>query len=209
MLPSIFSHKNVTFPSNVTRLCRSLNTSVLATTSKEPHHTQIVYYHQGIGTDSGIADKLIGGATGLTISAHIRECYSFLCNNWQPGDEIFLFGFSRGAYTARAISTIINDIGLLTAKGLEYFLQIFEDWKDQNVPEKLKEQAEEEAKNGARGAFKGLARTPPMPSQAYIDELVKVCPSVDSTLEGNANFYTARVHSSTIWCPVRQSLGRF
>ena len=128
-------------------------------------------------------DKLVGGATGATISDHIKECYSFLCNNWQPGDEIFLFGFSRGAYTARAISTLINDVGLLTAKGMEYFGQIFEDWKDQNVPDKLKEQEREEEKHGARGAFLGMARTPPMPSQRYVDALVAVsCPSLDVTI---------------------------
>lgn len=102
------------------------------------------------------------------------ECYGFLCNNWQPGDEIFLFGFSRGAYTARAITTLITDIGLLTAKGLEFFYQIFEDWKDQNVPEVQEKQKQEEKLNGARGAFKGLPATPPMPSKAYTDELAKV-----------------------------------
>ncbi len=139
--------------------------------------TQIIFYHNGIGTDGGVIDKIIGGATGLTISGHIQECYSFICNNWQPGDEIFLFGFSRGAYTARAISTLISDIGLLTAKGMEYFFQIFEDWKDQNVPDKLKGQQATEEKNGARGAFLGMKRTPPMPSQRYIDALVKVSSS--------------------------------
>lgn len=56
---------------------------------------------------------------------------------------------------------------------MEYFGQIFEDWKDQNVPAKLKEQEREE-KNGARGAFLGMARTPPMPSQRYVDALVAV-----------------------------------
>lgn len=90
------------------------------------------------------------------------------------GDEIFLFGFSRGAYTARAIATLITDIGLLTAKGQEFFFQIFEDWKDQNVPEVLEKQQKEEKVNGAQGAFKGLPATPPMPSKAYTDELFNV-----------------------------------
>jgi len=179
---SLFAHSSVTLPSNITRLCRALNTNIVSTADSEPKPTQIVFYHQGIGTDGGLVDKIINGATGNSISEHIRECYGFICNNWQHGDEIFLFGFSRGAYTVRAISALINDIGLMNARGLEYFYQIFEDWKDQNVPEKLEEQAEEEKKNGAKGAFAGLKATPPMPSQAkppiskqaYIDELVKV-----------------------------------
>lgn len=57
---------------------------------------------------------------------------------------------------------------------MEYFGQIFGDWKDQNVPDKLKEQEREEEKNGVRGAFLGMARTPPMPSQRYVDALVAV-----------------------------------
>lgn len=177
LIPSFLSTApRVTLPSNITRLCRALNTSVLATpdNAQEAQHIQIIYYHNGVGTDGGLIDKIVGGTTGLTISDHIRECYGFLCNNWQPGDEIFLFGFSRGAYTARAISSLIHDVGLLTAKGMEYFQQIFEDWKDQNLPAKLKEQEEEEKKNGARGAFLGMPRTPPMPSQAYVDALVAV-----------------------------------
>ena len=59
---------------------------------------------------------------------------------------------------------------------MEFFFQIFEDWKDQNVPEVLAKQAEDEKKNGARGAFRGLAATPPMPSEAYTHELARVRP---------------------------------
>ena len=176
LLPSIFSHTTVTLPSNITRICRALNTNSVATEDTEPRPAQIVFYHPGIGTDGGIEDRIIGGATGATISLHISECYGFLCNNWQVGDEIFLFGFSRGAYTARAIATLITDIGLLTAKGMEFFFQIFEDWKDQNVPEVLEKQMAEEKINGARGAFKGLPATPPMPSKDYTDVLYDVGP---------------------------------
>ena len=70
---------------------------------------------------------------------------------------------------------------------MEYFGQIFEDWKDQNVPDKLREQEEEEEKNGARGAFLGMARTPPMPSQRYVDALVAVSfmPSLHAYIADN------------------------
>lgn len=152
-----------------------MNTNVIATAEDEPKPTQIVFYHPGIGTDGGLQDKIIGGATGASISDHISECYGFICNNWQVGDEIYLFGFSRGAYTARAIAALISDVGLLTTKGMEFLFQIFEDWKDQNVPEKLEEQKKDEKKHGASGAFKGLQATPLMPSKAYTDELARVC----------------------------------
>lgn len=48
-----------------------------------------------------MASKWIGGGTGNELSEHTRECYGFLCNNWREGDEIFLFGFSRGSCSPR------------------------------------------------------------------------------------------------------------
>ena len=65
------------------------------------------------------------------LADHIREAYSFICLNYEDGDEIFLLGFSRGAFTARSISSLIRAIGLLTPKGLQDFIQIFEDWQFQ------------------------------------------------------------------------------
>jgi uncharacterized protein (DUF2235 family) len=49
-------------------------------------------------------------------------------------DEIILLGFSRGAFTARAIASLISDVGLLTKIGMEYFWGVFEDWKNQDIP---------------------------------------------------------------------------
>ena len=117
----------------------------------------------------GFESKYIGGGTGSELSDHARECFAFLCNNYQPGDEIFLFGFSRGAYTARAISTLINDIGLLTAMGMEFFNEVFEDWKNQNVPSLKKS-----GKPVTSGVFKGLDKRPSIPSPEYKAELYKV-----------------------------------
>lgn len=57
----------------------------------------------------------------------VREQYSFIATNWEQGDEIFLFGFSRGAYTARATAGLISEIGLLTRDGLPYLAEIFRD----------------------------------------------------------------------------------
>jgi len=56
------------------------------------------------------------------------------CENYEPGDEITLIGFSRGAFTARSIGGLTADIGLLTREGLESFYPIFEDWEHQVDP---------------------------------------------------------------------------
>jgi uncharacterized protein (DUF2235 family) len=82
---------------------------------------QIVYYHPGVGTGNGL-DRLIGGGTGVGLARNVRDAYAFLVNNYMPGDEIFLFGFSRGAYTARSISGLIDTIGLLDERDMGGFL---------------------------------------------------------------------------------------
>ena len=73
---------------------------------------QVVFYDQGVGT-GGHIDKFIGGATGKGIEKNVLDGYRFIIHNYDPEDEIYLFGFSRGAYTARAIAGMINAIGLL------------------------------------------------------------------------------------------------
>lgn len=120
-------------PSNVTRIARAIPpTGVDQTTTPPTAIPQIVFYQNGIGTgDNSLYNKFVGGATGEGLAEHIREAYSFVCLNYQPGDEIFLIGFSRGAFTARSISSLINAVGLLTSEGLQYFVQVFEDWEFQ------------------------------------------------------------------------------
>jgi uncharacterized protein (DUF2235 family) len=109
----------VDVPSNVTRLCRTIN----ATTSDGIH--QIVYYQSGVGTGLGRLTQTLGGATGFGISENIREAYAFLVNNYYPGDEIFMFGFSRGAFAARSIAGLICQLGVLTKSGMDDFYSVF------------------------------------------------------------------------------------
>ena len=73
-----------------------------------------------------------------------------------------------GAYTVRCISALIADVGLLTAIGMEWFYEIFEDWKNQNIPSKYV------AGKVEHGVFKGLPQRPKMPSDEYRHELEKV-----------------------------------
>ncbi|HJQ46692.1 MAG TPA: DUF2235 domain-containing protein [Amycolatopsis sp.] len=73
--------------------------------------TQLAYYHAGVGTLPW--ERISGGAFGFGLSRNVRECYRFLVENFEPGDEVFLFGFSRGAYTARSTAGFIRNCGIL------------------------------------------------------------------------------------------------
>ncbi|NJK39290.1 MAG: DUF2235 domain-containing protein [Oscillatoriales cyanobacterium RM2_1_1] len=75
---------------------------------------QIVFYDEGIGTDGNLLDSLLGGAFGQGIDRNIQDAYRFLCFNYNPGDQIYLFGFSRGAYTVRSLAGMIYNSGLLS-----------------------------------------------------------------------------------------------
>lgn len=85
---------------------------------------QIVYYDPGLGTRQikargSIIDfltRLGGGGLGLGIDNKIQQAYLFLCLNHQPGDEIYLFGFSRGAYTVRSLAGLVYNSGLVQRK---------------------------------------------------------------------------------------------
>lgn len=59
----------------------------------------------------------------------ICELYSFVCINYVDGDDIILIGFSRGAFTARAVADMIASLGLLTHDGLDHFFDVFEDYQ--------------------------------------------------------------------------------
>lgn len=95
---------------------------------------QIVYYQNGVGSQGGIVMRVAGGLTGEGIKENIREAYSFIATNYIEGDEIYLLGFSRGAYTARSVAGMIAGFGLLTKAGLPFFGEIFEDYIHRKDP---------------------------------------------------------------------------
>jgi uncharacterized protein (DUF2235 family) len=70
---------------------------------------QIVKYFQGVGT--AMCDKLLGGAFGYGLSKSIKDSYLWLSQTYQPGDEVFVFGFSRGAYSARSLVGLMHKCG--------------------------------------------------------------------------------------------------
>ncbi|MEH6648557.1 MAG: DUF2235 domain-containing protein [Motiliproteus sp.] len=96
--------EGVPAPSNVYKLFCALDTS--------QDHQQLTRYQSGIGT-GGLLDKAMGGAVGYGLSQDIRDCYQWLANKYRPGDAVYLFGFSRGAYTARSLAGMIGRFGIV------------------------------------------------------------------------------------------------
>lgn len=74
---------------------------------------QVVFYDWGVGSEG---DKLSGGITGKGIDKNIQDCYRFVVHNYEPGDALYLFGFSRGAYTVRSLAGLIRNCGILGRK---------------------------------------------------------------------------------------------
>lgn len=106
-------------PTNVVRLARSVR-------SRDANgHPQIVYYDEGVGTHGPI-DKIVGGAMGAGLDFNVREAYRFLAGNFEEGDEIYLFGFSRGAYTVRSLAGMIGLAGLLRRRQMTEVAEAYE-----------------------------------------------------------------------------------
>jgi uncharacterized protein (DUF2235 family) len=76
---------------------------------------QIAYYIKGVGTAGWAPLAALDGATGIGVPSNVRKLYRFLCWNWREGDEIYIFGFSRGAFTARTLASMIASQGLVPA----------------------------------------------------------------------------------------------
>ncbi|KAF2260187.1 hypothetical protein CC78DRAFT_37266 [Lojkania enalia] len=119
---SVTTQDNV--PSNVTKLCRHIARIGIDDKGKKYH--QLVYYDSGIGTGNlGSSERKRQGGTGAGLSENVIEAYNFIVLNYEPGDEIFCFGFSRGAYTARAVAGLVTDIGVIKPKDMQVFPEIY------------------------------------------------------------------------------------
>jgi uncharacterized protein (DUF2235 family) len=94
-------------PTNVVKLYNAL------APADQAGGEQKLYYHPGVGTDGTWWDKLIGGGTGKGLDDNIIGAYRWLAAHYRPGDNIWLFGFSRGAYTVRSLGGMISKCGLV------------------------------------------------------------------------------------------------
>ncbi len=88
---------------------------------------QIAFYDDGVGTQNFLPFKFLGGAFGLGLARNVRQLYAFLCRSYSKGDRIYLFGFSRGAFTVRLL------VGLIIHQGILHFRS------DEALRQKVKE----------------------------------------------------------------------
>ena len=90
--------------------------------------------NRGVGSEGDVASRVVAGGVGLGLSRNVRDAYAFLANNYCDGDELFLFGFSRGAYTARSIAGLIGWAGILHKRDMDDFALLWEGYRLRSNP---------------------------------------------------------------------------
>jgi hypothetical protein len=119
-------------PSNVLRMARMISPSDAKKVS------QVVYYDPGVGTGN-FADKWLGGVFGNGLEQKVKQGYLFLAHNYESGDEIYVFGFSRGAFSARSLVGFISACGGLL-KGEKGLNKLNDAWLYYRTPPEQREQ---------------------------------------------------------------------
>jgi uncharacterized protein (DUF2235 family) len=103
------------FKTNVWRMFQALDLTDAA--------KQVAYYDDGVGTSSFKLFAVLGGVFGFGLMRNVINIYSFCCRNYNPGDRIYGFGFSRGAFTIRVVAGLIAYVGLIKYNGDELDLR--------------------------------------------------------------------------------------
>jgi len=118
------SVSNITnIPSNVTRLARYLTKNGRDNDGKE--WQQLIFYDAGIGTGVSDLEAKREGGTGSGFVGNVIEAYNFIVLNYNLGDQIICLGFSRGAYTARAVAGLVTDIGVIQPRDMQDFPELY------------------------------------------------------------------------------------
>jgi len=99
--------EGVPVPTNVVRLFNAV------ADKDDEGGDQLKYYHPGVGSEGNWWEKVAGGGVGLGLTKNVLSAYKWIGVNYQENDRIFLFGFSRGAYTVRSVAGMIASVGLL------------------------------------------------------------------------------------------------
>ena len=99
------------FKTNVWRLYKALD---LSDPPPAGQQRQIAYYHDGVGTSTFKPLAILGGVFGVGLKRNVMDMYVFLCRNYEKGDRIYVYGFSRGAFTARVLASLITTQGILS-----------------------------------------------------------------------------------------------
>ena len=118
--------------------------SALHRPAKWQDHPQVVNYITGVGTAFG--QRVSGGAFGVGLFANVLDCYRFLVLNYDPGDpannfpadQLYFFGFSRGAYTVRSLAGMIRNSGILRRgheEAEKIAVEIYRDYSPETAPD--------------------------------------------------------------------------
>lgn len=108
------------FPTNVLKLARSIKPVASGKINQQ------VFYDWGIGS---YHDQVVAGSTGKGLHKNILDDYRYIVQNYSPGDELFFFGFSRGAYTIRCLCGLINNCGILKRPDAALIQAAFDHYK--------------------------------------------------------------------------------
>ena len=111
-------------PTTRTNIWRTKNAIASRDERYEPAVPQWVYYDQGLGTEK--FNWLSGGMFGIGLSKNVKQAYSFLVEHYADGDEIWCFGFSRGAYTVRSLCGMLSVAGLLRNRDIGFVDKAFD-----------------------------------------------------------------------------------
>jgi len=114
-------------PTNVTKVARAVRPRARNGVD------QVVFYHDGVGT-GGPLDRVTGGAFGSGIEKNIRALYRFIVYNFEPGDELYFFGFSRGAFTVRSLAGFMRRVGLIEKDDDYYVPEIYACYERNQLP---------------------------------------------------------------------------
>ncbi|MGI4020385.1 MAG: DUF2235 domain-containing protein [Janthinobacterium lividum] len=93
---------------------------------------QIKYYDEGVGAEGSWLSRRLDAATGKGIDENILSAYKFILWNYEPGDELYLFGFSRGAYTSRSLAGLIRNCGILKNNNLSLIKEAYRIYRARN-----------------------------------------------------------------------------
>lgn len=94
---------------------------------------QVIFYDLGVGCGNWF-DRIVGGAFGDGLEENIHDAYRFLIANYSLGDEIYLFGFSRGAFTARSIGGMVRKCGILRRNASHMYIEATRFYRNEFAP---------------------------------------------------------------------------
>lgn len=150
-------------PSNVAKITRAISKTGLDANNNLVK--QIVFYQPGLGTGDLLIQKAIygessariclptsleqiysqcvslTGAIGQGLDTEVLQLYDFISNNYEPGDELFFFGFSRGAFTVRSAAGIVSDVGVFSPVNMPQFPEMWRAYRENTGGEPFRNSA--------------------------------------------------------------------